>query len=285
MAHDFVIFLAALLPAAALMFYIYRMDRIEKEPVKLLLLLAFFGVLSALISMFPEELIDALINDVTDEGALRSVLSAFLCAACVEEGAKLILLRLGSWKNRAFNYKFDGIVYAVFVGVGFAAFENLLYFSDSDLVTISSRTLLSLPGHMCFAVVMGLYYGKAKACEAAGDKKGRKENFRKAYLFPVLFHGIYDACLFVGSTLTTILFLVFVAVFFITVFKKIKYEAARDCLIDPSEAQSFVRYLFSGAVVRGNAANDTVSGYPAFTSDETVEDIREKTRTSDNNRQ
>lgn len=38
--------LAALIPAAVLLFYVYRHDKIEKEPPKLLLLLLLGGVLA-----------------------------------------------------------------------------------------------------------------------------------------------------------------------------------------------------------------------------------------------
>lgn len=282
-SHSVIIILAALIPAAALMVFIYRKDSIEKEPAGLLIKLALLGVGAAFTAMLPEEIFDDVLNSVFRDGNLKSIISAFIGVACVEEGTKLILLTLGSWKNKAFNYKFDGIVYAVFVGVGFSAVENLLYFTDSGLGLIPTRTLLSLPGHMSFAVYMGLYYGKAKVCEAAGDLHGKRANLCKAYLFPVVFHGIYDACLFIQSVPSILIFIVFVIVFYITVFKKISYEAARDSLIDPKRAVGFFDYLFTGAVTRGNIADDSIPNDPNYTSGESPEDIQKNHRyTSEN---
>ena len=92
-------------------------------------------------------------------------------------------------KNPYFDEHFDGIVYAVCVGLGFAALENIMYvFSEEDWVsTAIVRALLAVPGHYAFAILMGYYYSvyhfvdhspKVAAC---------------VLLVPILAHGAYDA--------------------------------------------------------------------------------------------
>lgn len=63
----------------------------------------------------------------------------FLVAGLCEELCKFLLLRLGSWKNRNFDYRFDGIVYGVAVAVGFALLENVMYVAQGGLETALMR--------------------------------------------------------------------------------------------------------------------------------------------------
>ena len=73
----------------------------------------------------------------------------------IEEGSKFFFLYRFTWKDKAFNYRFDGIVYAVFVSLGFAALENVFYVFNYGTGVALQRALLTIPGHMSFAVYMG----------------------------------------------------------------------------------------------------------------------------------
>ena len=72
----------------------------------------------------------------------------FGIVAFSEEGAKYFLLRRRTWHSAAFNCQFDGVVYAVFVALGFALWENISYVLMYGLSTalvraISTRCALS----------------------------------------------------------------------------------------------------------------------------------------------
>ena len=54
------------------------------------------------------------------------------------------------------------IVYASFVALGFACFENILYVSDSGIVTGLIRAVTAVPGHVCDGILMGSYLALAK---------------------------------------------------------------------------------------------------------------------------
>ncbi|MBR0313176.1 MAG: PrsW family intramembrane metalloprotease, partial [Oscillospiraceae bacterium] len=164
---------AALLPAIFLLRYIYRHDTIEKEPVGLLLSLLVMGCLSALSSMVLEAVGERLLGIlVSPDSRLYVIALAFLVVAAVEEGTKLFFLKLRSWNHPAFNYRFDGVVYAVFVSLGFAALENVQYVAIYGLSVALPRALLAIPGHMSFAVFMGVYYSRAKYLAVRGDREG-----------------------------------------------------------------------------------------------------------------
>lgn len=228
-ANFYIYMAAALLPALILLIAVYRRDRVESEPVGLLIKLIVMGVIAALISIglesAGETLLDLRLSPGTD---VYNIITAFLVVALAEEGSKYFLMRLTTWKHPAFNYRFDGIVYAVFVSLGFAAFENVGYVFSYGLETAVMRALLSIPGHMSFAVFMGYFYGRAKYHHNRGHKLRRFIASVMALLSAVLFHGTYDACLMLGTDEATAFFLVFVALMFLIVFIMLRKESKTD---------------------------------------------------------
>ena len=218
-----------ILPAAFLLRYIYRHDTVEKEPPGLLFKLLVMGVLAALCSGVLERLGETVLNALVDPGSpVYTIILAFLVVALVEEGMKYLLLKRCTWRDPNFNYRFDGIVYAVFVSLGFAAFENIQYVLNYGLSVALPRALLAVPGHMSFAVFMGLFYGRAKLCEAYSYRRGMKRNLLTGYLVAVFLHGFYDTCAMIGSAVSTMVFLVFVGIMYFWVFRLLKRESSND---------------------------------------------------------
>ena len=221
--------LAAVLPAIILLRYIYKHDTVEKEPPGLLLTLLFMGVLAALCATVLEAIFQTVLGLLVDPGSpVYTILLAFLVVAVVEEGTKFWLLKRRTWYHPAFNYRFDGIVYAVFVSLGFAAYENITYVLRYGLSVALPRALLAVPGHAAFAVVMGAFYGRAKLREGWGDLREARRDLWTGYLFAVLLHGFYDTCAMIGTVISTVVFLVFVALMFLGIFRLVKKESATD---------------------------------------------------------
>lgn len=221
--------LAAVIPAVVLLRYIYRHDTIEREPPGLLCVLLLMGVAAALCAGVLESIAQTILTLLVDPGSpVYTILLAFLVVAAVEEGTKYWLLKRRTWNHPAFNYRFDGIVYAVFVSLGFAAYENIQYVLHYGLSVALPRAFLAVPGHMSFAVCMGIYYGRAKLCEGWGDYDGVRKNLRTGYLFAVFLHGFYDACAMIGTARATILFLAFAALMFFKVYRQVKRESLTD---------------------------------------------------------
>ena len=221
--------LAAVLPAIFLMRYVYRQDRIEKEPPWLLANLVLQGVLAALVSIalecFGESILNALVQP---DNPKYVVLLAFLVVAAAEEGTKFYFLYQKTWHSPYFNYRYDAIVYAVFVSLGFAAFENVKYIFNYGLSVALPRAILAIPGHMSFAVFMGVFYGRAKRCEDCGDRTGRTMNLIFSYLSAVALHGVYDTCCMSGTNRSTAIFVAFVLVMYLVVYLTIRHEAKTD---------------------------------------------------------
>lgn len=233
---NLIYFFAAVLPAWFLLRWVYRHDTIEKEPAGLLATLLLMGCLAALCAGLLEALGEFFLDVFIDPTSpLYVIVLAFLVVAAAEEGMKLFFLKLRSWNHPAFNYRFDGVVYAVFVSLGFAALENVQYVVNYGLSVALPRALLAIPGHLSFAIFMGVWYGRAKHFENRGDYYASRRSLRTGYLTAVFLHGFYDACAMSGSTLSSLVFLVFVIVMFFLAFQTLRRESATDAPIVPGE--------------------------------------------------
>ncbi len=226
--------LAALVPPLFLLWKIYNMDKIEHEPPKLIAKLFIFGALMCLPAGIIESFGDAIIQNVLPQGSLiYFFVDAFLIVALAEEGVKRFILKKLTWNHPAFDYHFDGVVYAVTASLGFAALENILYVFGAGTLSdgmalAATRGLLSIPGHCIFGIFMGLYYSQAKHAERMGDSAALGQAKRNSLLVPVLLHGFYDFCLFTGNAIFMAIFFVFIVLVYIGAYRTIRRYASED---------------------------------------------------------
>ncbi len=204
----------AIVPVFLLLIYIYFQDTGHKEPLGFLTLVFLAGCFSVVPAIFMEQ---GLSMFSFGDGVLDGLYTGFAVAGFSEELCKFLLLMLIVWRSRHFDEYFDGIVYAVFLGLGFACVENINYVYSSGsfagaIGTGIMRALLAVPAHFLFAVTMGYFLSLAKF-----DPKHRGLNLFKALLLPVLLHGTYDSLLMVGgafgqysTAIEGVLFVVFV---------------------------------------------------------------------------
>lgn len=220
---------AAVLPAAFLMYYVYRQDSIEKEPPGLLWACVGRGVLAALVSIVLEAIGESILgrSGIHDEVTYTLVL-AFIVVAAVEEGTKYFFLYRLTWNDPNFNYRFDGIVYAVFVSLGFAAFENVKYVFNYGLSVAFSRAVLAIPAHAGFAVVFGLFYGRARLAADRGESGRAGVLIFIGYLLAVFLHGMYDASAMIHSNGSTAAFIGVVIVIYVVILLVVRREAQTD---------------------------------------------------------
>ena len=115
----------ALAPGVAIMLYIYLKDKHEREPLSLLLISFVYGMVSTLLTLFISTPINFLVV-LREDDYLHEFYSAFFKVALVEEFSKFVFVRFILFPNKNFNEPFDGIVYAVMVGMGFATLENVI---------------------------------------------------------------------------------------------------------------------------------------------------------------
>ena len=218
-------------PPIFLLFMIYRADRVEKEPTALLIKLFVLGMLSCLPAAFIESfLISALDVIMPDSTLLYIAIVNFLIVGMAEEGVKYVVLKTQTWKHKAFDYRFDGIVYAAVVSLGFAFFENMFYvFGDESAFFIAGmRAVTSIPGHCTFGIMMGYYYGQAKYAEKHGNMQECRQYLKMAYLIPLLLHGFYDFILSTDYEILFFVFIIYVIWLDLRAYRKVKDSAKFD---------------------------------------------------------
>ena len=184
----------AIAPGIAICFFIYFKDKYNKEPLGLLLMSFVLGMLSTIPAVIIQIAFTKPVEHLMGEGIFYTAVFSYIIVALSEEGSKFLALRFFAYKRKAFDDPFDGIIYAVMVGMGFATLENIGYVTQHGFATGVTRMFLSVPAHATFAVLMGYHIGLAKF-----DPANRKKYFILAIFWPVLFHGTFDFFLFLGK--------------------------------------------------------------------------------------
>ena len=194
MLYYLLLFGIAILPVIILMVYIYHQDKYQKEPIKTLAK-AFIG---GMIAIALDILIVTGIQYLAGDSAITKTVffSAFLEAGIPEEFSKFLIFMLFIWRDKNFDEYFDGIVYATFIGLGFACVENIEYVFMFGFGTGVVRALLSVPGHFLFGVVMGYFLSMAKFHP---EKRGTY--LISGLLLAMIAHGLFDWLLMVSSAL------------------------------------------------------------------------------------
>jgi len=190
-----VFLISSITPVVIFMFLIYNKDSI-KEPTGVLMKCFFGGFLSVILTLIIARFISP-IGAGFSSAFGKSFFDAFLQASFPEELSKFIFLYWIVWKHKEFDQHFDGIIYAVFVSMGFALIENLMYVYKGGMSAALVRAVLAVPGHGFFGVAMGYYFSLAKF--HTGPKKN--EFMAKCLFVPIILHGLYDfALMYAGNS-------------------------------------------------------------------------------------
>lgn len=230
-----IILAAAIVPGILLLYYVYSKD-FNPEPKRMIYKGFFYGCLSVLASTLISGPLLKLGFFVDHPSTFAEALqTSFFGAAIPEESAKLLMLWLLLRHSPEFDERYDGMVYAAAVGLGFACLENLMYVISAGAgwfqVSVT-RAIFAVPGHFAFAIVMGYYF----SLNHFDSHKTSEFDRIKVWLFPVLLHGIYDTLAFTAelspaySGLITILLIWFCYRLFKSTRERILREAEKNKL-------------------------------------------------------
>lgn len=228
-----IILAAAIVPGLLLLYYVYSKD-FNPEPKRMIYKGFFYGALSVFVSTLISGPLMNLGLFVNNPGTfMEAVKVSFFGAAIPEESAKLLMLWLLLRNSPEFDERYDGMVYAASVGLGFACVENLMYVLSSGMgwfqVSVT-RALFAVPGHFAFAIVMGYYYSRNRFDWRSTTGLDRL----KVWFYPVLLHGVYDTLAFSSviapaySGLISLLLIWFCWKLFKSTRKRILKEAERN---------------------------------------------------------
>jgi RsiW-degrading membrane proteinase PrsW (M82 family) len=225
--YRWILIASAVVPAIILMVKVYRSDRLEPESPFLLRQLVVGGVLATLLAMVTERIGESLLAMfVPRDNILYNVILYFVVVGLSEEGFKYWMMKRRTWDNPEFNCQYDGVVYAVFTALGFALWENISYVLNYGLSTALVRAVTAVPGHACFGVFMGIFYGIAKKEERSGYEQ-RSKRFRVlAVIVPAVIHGAYD---YIASTSSsTLFFVLFIVTLFVLAYRLVDKASKND---------------------------------------------------------
>lgn len=160
--------LAAVIPMSFYLYLIWRFDKYDREPFKLVLANYLWGALGAIIfavigSLFLSSFASIFIDNQENLGRFGSI----VIAPIVEEITKGFFLLI-TVANRKFDNITDGIVYGGAIGLGFGMTENFIYFiafgtTISDWISIVIvRTLFTAVMHCVATATFGAFLGYAK---------------------------------------------------------------------------------------------------------------------------
>ena len=200
--------LLSVLPALALVVYVWRTDITSAEPISLL---AATFALAILFAGFA-----AIINGLTVQyfqlvPIVGSIWYFYFVVGPVEETVKLLAVRIHAFRSPRFNAVIDGAVYGAVAGLGFATIENALYITDAVANPVIDNILgagggvtparaIAGPGHVIYSAFAGYYLGLAKFNP---DRAG--PIVVKGLLIAALIHATYNTLTFVPALAAALL--------------------------------------------------------------------------------
>jgi len=193
--YDFVTgsgFIAALLILIVWFQYLRKIDVFEPEKIAYLLVTLIGGMFFAEVCTILYDFFDYGFNLKINGKIINDLFYCMFGIGLIEETVKIIPFLLMLKFSRQVNESIDYVIYASVSALGFAFMENLIYFQDPGLKSITGRTLMSVLLHMSLSTfaMYGIFYSRYK-------KRGQNIiiYFMAWFSIAVIAHGLYDFCL------------------------------------------------------------------------------------------
>ena len=237
----------ALPPLVVYLWIPWIVDRYDPEPWWCLLLaLSWGGIAACGFSALINTMVHAMGNAVGGE-AFGDVLGACVSAPLVEEFTKgMAVFGIYYFLRREFDGVVDGVIYATFAALGFAAVENIIYYGNAAKAemlmnkegilasTFVVRGILAPWGHPLYTSMIGLGFGVARETTKTWVKWLAPIG---GYFFAAFLHSVWNTAATISNALVLLmlpLWFLFVLAFFILVIWMVRRKGRiiRDHLKD-----------------------------------------------------
>ncbi len=198
----------ALAPVIAILIYFYVRDRYEKEPKSMLLKAFLVGMATTILAVVIEKSTAKYWPYPQEVGMFSLFLFTLLGIALIEEGVKFLPLITLFYPHGEMNEIYDGIIYGVFISLGFAAVENVFYVFSKGYAVGLYRAFMAVPGHAVYGAIMGFFVGLAKFSD-----EGKTLLILKGLFYAILAHALYDFFLFANLGWLSLLLAVGVVIY------------------------------------------------------------------------
>lgn len=191
-----VVLMITILPSVLMLSLILYSDRKSREPIPMILICILSGAFTICFSIIIDKLIVTLniVNASMFPSQNSYSVYRIMVLAGVEEYAKLLILHLFLYKNKAYDDIFDGFVYSSIIALSFSLIETVMYvFREQTFADMTSLAILrnftSIPLHLVCGIAMGHFVSLQKFSKT----NGRKLLFLLLSLFiPTMIHTIYN---------------------------------------------------------------------------------------------
>lgn len=224
MFNFIVLSLASIGPGLLWLWYFYRMDRHEPEPLKLIFKTFFAGLLLVIPAGLLEQFWKPqLISSINNGAWVDFLVMAFLVVALIEEGLKTIVLWWMVGKNKNLNEPADGIIYGVTLGLGFASLENLLWASIFGYGVAILRAVVTTLAHASFTGWAGYYIAKYKL-----ESDAKASLVWMGFLVAFLTHGLYDFLLFLKNSWASVFAFILIAGLLFWLYRTLQEQVSKS---------------------------------------------------------
>ncbi len=175
----------AFAPGFFWLWYFFKRDKLEPEPLHHIRNCFFLGMAIVL----PSALAEIPFFLVSSQATL------VVGAPIVEELAKFLVVRYTVFRTSEFDEPMDGVVYAAAVALGFASLENAYYLfaeyqhgPQSFAIVTVFRAILSVPGHALWSSMWGYALGFAKF----SDEKLQRKLILQGLTLAIVMHAVFN---------------------------------------------------------------------------------------------
>jgi len=224
MLYTILLFAASIGPGLLWLWYFYRQDRYEPEPVKLVLKIFGAGILLVIpAGLFEQIWRGQLLAAVRNADWPTFLVMAFLVVALIEEGLKTLFLWWLAVKNEELDEPADGIIYGITLGLGFASLENLLWAGVFGFGVAALRAIITTLAHASFTGWVGYYFARYKL-----KSPDKPLLLLTGFLLAFVSHGLYDFLLFLRNSFSTLLAFGLIAVLLTKLYQTLQQLAANS---------------------------------------------------------
>ncbi len=172
--------------------YHYYHDRHQPEPLHYLLLTYVLGIGAGYLGTLSYQGLAHIglnvdVFDLAETNKLGLLLYSVFVIGVVEELIKFLPFWFICIRLRHFDESIDGIVYASFIALGFATYENYHYLQILSGYEALGRSVASPMVHILFSSIWGYLYGRAMMRD-----KPRWPAALMGVALAAVVHGLYD---------------------------------------------------------------------------------------------
>lgn len=162
----FSLLIIGIVPAILWIWLFSISHRYQRISIRLLTVLFFGGACSGLVALMMNHTIEkytllwphaAEIVQVFEYSIPMYQFGFWMMVGFNEEFAKLLILLIVIYPRTYLQEKFDGVLFAATVSLGFATIENLFYLEQYGATILVVRSVVTLPVHTFLSVPMGYY--------------------------------------------------------------------------------------------------------------------------------